>query len=43
MENGMVVESGTPKELLADHDSRFATLAASQGLVKLESDITEGS
>ncbi|KAK7692905.1 hypothetical protein QCA50_004541 [Cerrena zonata] len=41
MENGMVVESGPPQELLSIPNGRFAALAASQGLVKLESDITD--
>lgn len=41
MEDGMLVESGPPQELLAVPNGRFASLASSQGLIKLESDITE--
>lgn len=32
MDEGVVVESGTPQELLTQPSSRFASLAASQGL-----------
>ncbi|KZT65538.1 P-loop containing nucleoside triphosphate hydrolase protein [Daedalea quercina L-15889] len=34
MEDGALVEQGTPEELLARADSRFARLAASQGIVR---------
>lgn len=42
MEDGLIVESGAPNDLLAIPKGRFASLAASQGLFgKAENDITE--
>ena len=42
MEDGLIVESGSPQDLLAIPKGRFASLAASQGLFgKAENDITE--
>lgn len=43
MEDGKIVESGSPTVLLSQQDSRFASLAADQGIPRISQSLHSDS